>query len=218
MHYVIRLCYNYFMDNQSYLDQIAVKGRAKGPSEPLLSPLMIKIIIAGIIALITIVIVGSILNSANTTTITMYERLYSRINNLHGNGGPFKKYAKYIRSSTLRGYASDLETSLLNTGNQITTAVSKVGVDTKKISADVKKEESTRISNLLNKLENARLTGVIDPTYATSVSNEINQLMILERQVRAKTSDTGVAGIIDSSLRDLQTIYEKMHELSLTLN
>lgn len=206
------------MDNQSYLDQIAVKGKTKVNSEPLLSPLMIKIIIAGIIALITIVIVGSILNSANSGTISMYERLYLRITNLHGSKGPYQKYSKYLRSSNLRGYASDLETSLTNTGNQIKGAVSKAGVDTSHISSDVKKEESSRISSLLSKLENARLTGVIDPTYATSVSNEINQLIILERQVRSKTSDTGVAGVIDSSLNDLQAIYEKMHDLSLTLN
>ncbi len=206
------------MDNQSYLDQIAVKGKTKVSGEPLLSPLMIKIIIAGIIALITIVIVGSILNSANSTTISMYERLYLRVMNLHGSKGPFKKYSKFIRSSSLRGYASDLETSLTNTGNQIKGAVTKAGVDTGNISNDVKKEESSRNSTLLNKLENARLTGVIDPTYATSVSNEINQLIILERQIRAKTSDTGVAGVIDTSLKDLEIIYENMHNLSLTLN
>ena len=206
------------MDNQSYLDQIAVKGKVKGPSEPLLSPLMIKIIIAGIIALITIVIVGAILNSANTTTINMYERLYLRVMNLHGDKGPYKKYMKYVRSSNLRAYGADLETSLTNTGKQIKSAVTKVGVNTSSITKEVKDEESKRISSLLSKLENARLTSTIDSTYATSVSNEINQLMILERQVRAKTSDAGVASVIDSSLKDLQVIYENMHTLSLSLS
>ena len=46
------------MDNQSYLDQIAVKGKNSINSEPLLSPVMMKLLIAGVIALITIIIVG----------------------------------------------------------------------------------------------------------------------------------------------------------------
>ena len=205
------------MDNKAYLDQIAVKGN-KGMAEPLLSPLMIKIIVAGIIALITIVIVGNILNSSNAKTTALYERLYSRINNLHGNNGPFKTYSKKLRSADLIAYASDLETSLTDTGNKLNGVISSLGVKTSAISKEVSSSESSRISNFKSKVDEATFIGTIDPTFATALSAEIDQLMVLERQVRTKTNNTSLVEILDTSLNDLTIIYDKIHDLSMKLN
>ena len=205
------------MDKQAYLDQIAVKGN-KGAGEPLLTPLMIKIIVAGIIAFITIVVVGSILSSSNAKTSIIYERLYVRINNLHGSSGPYKSYSSKLRSSGLIAYSSDLETSLTNTSNKLNGVIASVGVKTDSINKDVTAEESGRMSTFKAKVDEAALTGTLDSTYATALAAEIDQLMILERQVLSKNSNADLAEILNSSLNDLQIIYDHVHDLSLKLN
>ena len=116
------------MDNQTYLNQIAVKGKRTANGEPLLSPLMIKLLIAGAIMLITIIVVGIMVSSANSKVTQSYERLYLRISQMSGSKGPYNKYAKYINSSNLAGHAVRLETSVAKTSKSLEPLLDKLGV------------------------------------------------------------------------------------------
>ena len=203
------------MDKQSYLDQIAVKEN-KGPG-PLLTPLMIKVIVAGLIALITIVIVGNILSSSNTKETAIYERLYSRIENLHGSSGP-QSYTNQLRSSSLIAYTNDLDTSLTNTANQLKGVIAGVGVDPANINSDNAAEETARITAFKAKIDDSILNGTINSTFATALAAEVDQLMILERQVLSQNSNAALAEVVTASLSDLEIIYNHIHDLSLNLN
>ena len=90
------------MDNKAYLDEIAVKGKYKGNTGPIISPVIIKLIIAALFAVIALAIVGGIISSKNQETIQLYEAVYERIALLAGNGSPFKEYQNSLYSSDLR--------------------------------------------------------------------------------------------------------------------
>ena len=84
------------MDNNAYLDQIAVKGKVKSGSAAI-SPFIIKLIAASLIVLITLFIVGSVISGSNSKTTQVYERVYLRITTLTDSIGiDAKKISKAV--------------------------------------------------------------------------------------------------------------------------
>jgi hypothetical protein len=205
------------MDNQSYLDQIAVKGKNTTNSEPLLSPVMIKLLIAGVIALITIIIVGVMINNTNAKLTQSYERLYLRISQMCDSKGPYKKYASFISSSTLAGHAVRLETSLLGTTKEYTAILGKLNVDKSKITKDVKDEETKTFNSYMGQLERASISGQMDEYYSSQTANRIMQIVSLEKQVLNKTDNDALKTVINKSLGDLEGLYENFRDFNDSL-
>ncbi|MBO4855271.1 hypothetical protein J5500_02600 [Candidatus Saccharibacteria bacterium] len=205
------------MDNQSYLDQIAVKGKNTSNSEPLLSPVMMKLLIAGVIMLITIIIVGVMVSNTNAKLTQSYERLYLRISQMCDSKGPYRKYADFISSSTLASHANRLETSLLGTTKDYTALLGKLKVEKNNISKDVKNEETKTFNTYMGQLERASLSGQMDEYYSSQTANRIMQIVSLEKQVLNKTDNDALKNILNQSLGDLEGLYENFRDFNDTL-
>lgn len=206
------------MDNQAYLDQIAVKGKKTINNGPLLSPLMIKLIIAGIIALITIIVVGVMVSSSNAKVTQSYERLYLRVSQMCGNKGPYKKYAKYINSSNLASHAVRLETSITKTNKSLEGLLTKLNVKKDSITKTVKDEETATFNTYMNKLERASISGQLDLYYSSQTAERIMQIISIEKQILNKTNNDGLKSVINDSLSDLQSLYEDFRDFNNSLN
>ena len=196
------------MDNKSYLDQIAVKGKNATNNEPLLSPLMIKLLIAGVIALITIIVVGVMISNTNAKLTQSYERLYLRISQMCGNKGPYKKYGRFISSSTLASHALSLETTLTTTNKTLESMLGKLDVDKTNITKEVKSEETKTFNNYMTQLDNASISGQMDAYYSSQTANRIMQIVTLEKQVLKKTKSESLPGLLTTSINDLESLYE----------
>ena len=202
------------MDNKSYLDQIAVKGKNTSNSEPLLSPLMIKLIIAGVIALITIIVVGVMISNTNAKLTQSYERLYLRVSQMCGAKGPYSNYSKYIESSNLASHANRLETSLTSTNKDLEGVLGKLNVDKTNITKEVQKEESSSFSTYMGQLETASISGQMDAYYSSQTAARIMSIISIERQILSKTNNDTLKGIINNSLGDLEGLYENFRDFS----
>ena len=202
------------MDNKSYLDQIAVKGKNASNSEPLLSPVMIKLLIAGVIMLITIIIVAVMFNNTNAKLTQSYERLYMRITQMCGSKGPYKKYSGFILSSDLTAYANQLETSLTNTTNSLSPVWKSLEVDKSNITKEVKTEETATFNTYMRRLEEASVSGQMDEYYSSQTANQIMQLKTLEEQVLKKTKNKSLPGILEQSISELDKLYEKFRDFN----
>ena len=196
------------MDNKSYLDQIAVKGKNSSKSEPLLSPVMIKLLIAGVIALITIIIVGVMISNTNSKLTQSYERLYLRLSQMCDSNGPYKKYARFISSSTLASHALSLETTLTTTNKTLESMLSKLDVDKTNITKEVKSEETKTFNNYMTQLDNASISDQMDAYYSSQTANRIMQIVTLEKQVLKKTKSESLPGLLTTSINDLESLYE----------
>lgn len=194
------------MDNQAYLDQIAVKGKVK--SGPIFTPMLIKIIAAGVVALITMIIVGSVISSSNSQVTQTYERAYLRVTNLVGEEAPLKAYVEKIKDSDLRAYALSLITSLNNTSIKLSGISGNIGINTGKISKTVQNEEDANNADLAAAFEEGYLTGTLDRVYAAKAYYQINMLVAIEAEARAKTSNVQFAETLDSSTADLTLLQE----------
>lgn len=194
------------MDNQAYLDQIAVKGKVK--SGPILTPKLIKIIATGIILLITMIIVGNVINESNTKVQQSFERTYWRIENLSNDKSPIRVYLNRVKDSNLRSYATSLLSSLRNSSIAISDNLAAIGIG-KKPTAAVKNKEIANLDELTSYLDNAILTGTIDETFAAQVYYQINVLLAYEAEARSKTTSKAYAEILDASTADLTLLRDQ---------
>jgi len=204
------------MDNKSYLDQIAVKGKVKS-SGPVITPVTIKLIVAGVVALLTIVIVAAIISGANAKVTQSFERVYLRISNLspdNYNDNALVDYLDKLRDSNLRTYADSFLSSLSTSHGKLEGVISSVGVNPDSISKEVDESETSNMSSLQAELEEAELNGTLDEVYASNVYYQISTLLQYEADARKKTNNQQFANILDASTKDLKILEEKVHNWS----
>lgn len=196
------------MDNKAYLDEIAVKGKRKGAGGPILSPTVIKLIIVAVFAVIALAIVGNMISSKNAETVKLYESVYSRVSALADKKGPFSAYQNKLNSSELRAYNISTRSSLETTLSTLSSAAKGVNLNVSSISSDVKTKEKGIVNQFNSSLENARLLGTLDETFASEAAYHLSLLISLEREARAKVTDANFAAALDASIADLTVIQE----------
>jgi len=209
-----RLCYNGFMDNKAYLDQIAVKTKVK--SGPVITPMLIKLIAAGVIMLITMIIVGSVISSSNAKVTQTFERVYLRINKLSDASGPLAKYTKDLRDPNLKSYATNLLSILTTMKADVGSVISSTGVNPSGISSAITTAETGNMTAYSSALENAKLSGTIDRVFATETSYQLITLIQYENESLKKTNSQQYANIINKSAQDLSIIQQQIEEWSST--
>ena len=196
------------MDNKADLDEIAVKGKRQGVGAGILSPMLIKLIIVALFAVIALAVVGNIISGENTKTTQLYERVYARVAALADKKGPFGAYQNYLNSSDLRAFNVSALGSLETTRSTLASAAKGVNIDVKNITPSVKSEENGIISSFKATLDDARLQGTLDATFAQEAAYQISMLIALEQEVRAKITDANFASALDASIADLTLLQE----------
>ena len=202
------------MDNKAYLDEIAVKGKRKGADGPLLSPAIIKLIIVAVFAVIALAVVGGIISSKNTANTQLYEKVYSRVAAFADKKGPFAKYQNYINSSSLRALNISVRSSLETTRSTLASAASGVKIDIKNITPEVKKSESSNTSLFTSHLDDARLLGELDATFASEAAYQLTMLISLEQEALAKVTDVNFANALSASVDDLTLLRDSYSDWS----
>ena len=200
------------MDNQTYLNQIAVKAAPQKGINRFLTPTIIKIIIGAVVALVFIIILGSILNAANQKTVDLYASFHLRLENLISSSGPLNTYTKDLKSSDLRSLSGTLQSSLTSTSRELSGMLSTLGVNTDDMSDTARQDAN--IAEYTAGLADAKLNGVLDRTFASSTALQISILLSMESEIRAKTDNSSLANLIDRSSADLNTLLTQFTDYS----
>ena len=86
-----------------------------------------------------------------------------------------------------------------------------------KISKDVSSKENSSFSSYMSLLEDASISGQTDATYSAQTADRIMNIILLEQQIRSKSTEKSLAPILDQSITDLQTLYEKFRDFNDSL-
>lgn len=201
------------MDNQDYLDQIAVKPQSSMAAQ-IFTPKLIKIISGAIIALVLIFVLGAIINGFGAKDKALYESYHLRLQNLSAENGPITTYAKSIKSSKLRSLAGTLRSSLFVTATNYSAITSNLKVDISAISDSAAETESANLIDYTNKLKDAKLNGLLDRSFATSTALQISEILSMESEIRNKTKDAAVLNIVDTSTENLKILYQELTDFA----
>lgn len=204
------------MDNLEYLQQIAKANRPLPPAQPVKSQTstLIKIIVGGIVAFIAVVILGIALGNMGAKTGDLAKQIYVRANNLNTT---VTTYNKSLKSSRLRSISTSLSGTLINTTGQLSTYLGslKEGDKNALIPSESVLNSETELTNALNtSLNNAKLNGILDRTYAHQISLQVSLLLSLEAQLIARQPDQPLLSIIEQSYSSLSTIQTSLEEYS----
>lgn len=212
-------CYNIIMDNIDYLNQISAQKTSTAStasSDRLLSPGIIKLLIGAGIALVAIIIIGIALNSSGGKTNNLYQTFYLRVQNLSASSGPIATYSKNLKSSDLRAISGTLRTSLDATYSSLNSILGELRIDPEELNQSVVTSEASHLETYATDLQNAKLNGLLDRTYASSTTLQISLLLSLESEIYEKTSSAALQEIIEQSYSDLAILHDRFTELSNT--
>lgn len=208
------------MDNKQYLEQISSEARPLKSSKKLfglnISPKMLKIIIGALIATIAIFIFGSIIssNNNNNTERDYLDQIYLRTDNLMG---VIDDYNKLVKSSELRSMGTSLNAVLAEINYRVTTylkeelGLSSVGKPEKET---ILTEETELTEELEQNLENGRLNGILDRTYAREFTYQIGMLIVLEMETSSHTKNEDLKSYLESSEVNLDKLYDQFNSFS----
>lgn len=153
-----------------YLDQIA--PGAGGPK--LFSGSFTWIIIG--LAVLFMFAVGLIALSSGNNNTASAEAAYLRLGNfvtLTDN------YRRFIKSSTLSATNTNFKIFMTGAGTDLANILAQNGVDTTKISKELKEKEASTVTDITGKLEDARLNATLDRVYAREMAYQAELLLTL---------------------------------------
>lgn len=189
------------MNDLEYLNQISAKP---APVQPTLfdkKTKLILIIAAAVLLLVVILMAVAGSSSSEPTASSELARLYHRSDALEQS---LTTYTPSVKSSSLRSSAATLSTilaELKSTSNTYFTASGAKLEDYPLAASD-----SKIITALDSSLENARLNGILDRTFASEIYYQIRYLIIIEDSTLAKSSDASLTTFLQSSKTSLERL------------
>lgn len=177
----------------SYLDQISAKPANK------FDFIRKKPILIGLIALVVIIliaIIASLPQSVNPTT-----QLAAR---LMATKTVATDVSDNLKNSQLRSINGNLKMYLTNTIRDIKPFLAKNNIDINKLSASATALEST--TALMARMEDARLNGVYDRTYAREMAYKLSTIITLYKQIYNSTGDTALKLFLTASQKNIAPI------------
>lgn len=182
--------------SSDYLDQIASPQKAPGMSNKLF------FVVIGVALLLTIVVAFVLLSSAGSgTKAVSTERLALRLQTLQKIS---QDSHKTIKDSNLRSINSNLKTSLINANRDIAEPLKAAKVDLKKADKAVSAQENGK--KITDSLENARLNGTFDRTYAKEISYQLDTTTVLMNSLQKTTKSSSLKTFLTGSTRDLKSL------------
>lgn len=189
-----------------YLDQIApvaVKKRFFN----LTGPVLMGVIAIGLVILIcAIYVTSSTISSSNTTT-----KLAAR---LVVTEKIAKDSTSKIKSSQLRAINSELKTFLTNTIRDVEPLLVKENTKIKDLPKSLL--NSNADTELINRLEDARLNAIFDRTYTREMAYELNNILNLMTDINKKTNNTSLKSFLSDSYTNLVPIQKQFADFEST--
>ena len=182
----------------TYLDQIATKPYS---TISILSGKKFLIVLAlGILALIAfgVMVIASVPNT-NTTV-----QLAAKLNSVKATSDTVNDK---LKSSSLRAANSELNLNLKNILRDFTPLLTARKIDITKLDIKYTKLESN--TEILARLEDARLNAIYDRTYAREMSTLLTKTVILMNENISKTTDSKMLDFLKNAIADLTPIQEE---------
>lgn len=204
------------MESQDYLNQISVKPVSNVPKsglDKILSSKLTWIIGGSVILFILIAIIGAVLSSGKGSLESEIIELQLRIDSTIE---VISEYQPKVKSSSLRSSSASLSTVFANTSNKLTNYLTdkynykQNSKDNKAIAEQIKTEQD----GLMNELFEAKITGVLDRTYAQKMAFEISKILTEENNVSKKSKDDELNAILSESYGSLENLYDNLNSFS----
>lgn len=184
-----------------YLNQIAPQAAPRQRLKP--GPKLFAI--TGAALVILIIIISVTVNLVVSSRRQPLEQLAARLTSTQKLTTDAKPN---LKSSKLRSLNSNLELSLTNANRDIADPLLAAGVDTKKLSKSVTEKESG--SAVADRLEDARLNGVFDRTYAREMAYRLSTILTLLKQINASSSSKELKAFLTTTYNNLQPTQEAL--------
>lgn len=186
-----------------YLNEISTAAPKPGVS----NKLFLIVVIAGVL---TALIVGifALLNSSTSNKDNLI-RLSARLNTLQSISDTSKKT---ITSSDLRGTNTALSLLLTSTNRDITAPLANNSVDTAKLDAKIVASEDG--SDLKKRLEDARVSGYFDRTYAREMSDQLTTLIALMKEIDGRTKSKSLKDFLATTEKQLEPIQKQFADFN----
>jgi hypothetical protein len=191
--------YEYPVD---YLNQIAAAPKKRGLSNKKLFILGGGGIIAALLILLLLTNIGSGTPQALPTLAARLQTLESI-----SRGAQSK-----LKDSSLRSTNSNLTLYLGGTNRDIAAPLKVLGVDPAKLDKATLAREKNQ--TLLDKLEDARLNGIYDRTYAREMNYELQKLTALMKQVYSSTRSTSLKKVLETTSTNLTPISDQFDQFT----
>lgn len=203
------------MNNMEYLNQISASNNPQ-PQKTSIGGLFSKkfiFIVSGLLVLaILLMIFGSLLGKTSNKDKHVMERLSIRINNI---SSITQDYGRFAKSSTMRSMNASLYSVLNSTAtNFIPLANSVYEIDPSVPTEDIASEEETHLAELKEKLDYAKLNGLLDRTYSHEITLQVSLLLSLEAEAIERTKDENIKNILSESSNNLSELYGKFSQYS----
>lgn len=182
-----------------YLDQIATKPTKK------FNFILKKPVLIGLIAVVVIILITIIANLPKSTSPTTL--LAAR---LIATKTVATDSSTRLKSSKIRSINSNLKISLTNTIRDIKPFLTKIDVDINKLDASVKSKESTKL--LTDRLEDARLNGIYDRTYAREMAYKLSTIITLYKKIEKDTGDNELKTFLETAEKNLSPVQAQFAE------
>lgn len=189
-----------------YLNQIA--PQAPKPALSLASKPIMLGGVAIIILLVIIIALGSMSGGVKPA-----QQLAARLTT---TADTVEYAADNIKSSALRALNSDVKLFLTNTIRDIDPILAKDGVKISSLDKKVLALESN--TDMLARLEDARLNVDFDNTYAREMSYQLDMTLLLMKKIYTSTSSKSLKSFLEDSYANLAPIQQDFSEFNSTTN
>ncbi|HJP81626.1 MAG TPA: hypothetical protein VJ841_04490 [Candidatus Saccharimonadales bacterium] len=188
-----------------YLNQIAPQPQKQGIKDK-----FFFWIIGGGLALAAIVLIIVLTSSGGGPTSDM-QTLAARLQTLQKVATDTQKN---LKSGDLRSTNSNLTIFLTNANRDIVAPLAASGIDAKKLDGGITKKEAP--DKLTQEFEDARLNAVLDRTYSSEMTYQLNTVSILVRKIYNSTNNASFKTYLEKLDADLQPLIKQMAAFSGT--
>jgi len=199
------------MNDLDYLNSISSSNNQRQKT-PFLDKKMKTILFAlvgAVVLTILVILIVPLATPQESTPTSDLSLVYLRASSLETT---VSTYNSQISSPSLRAAGATLSTSLTDLSTR-TLSILSTSYGIKSVSPLA--NETAILNASTSKLENARLNGLLDRTYASEVSYQISRLLLAETDALAKVpSSSTTANYLKSSYDSLSLLYETFSSYS----
>lgn len=190
--------------NNNYLDQIAPKPVSNSFLKQ--KPILIGAIALGVFVLICIfaLIIGSLSGGTSQT-----KRLAAKLVNTQQVVDSAKAN---IKSTSLRAINSNLGIILTNTIRDAAPVLAKEKIDINKLDKNTLAKEPN--TDMLARLEDARLNAVYDRTYAREMAYQLDTILVLMNEINTSSKNSSLKSFLTTATNNLAPLQKQFEQFN----
>jgi predicted outer membrane protein len=189
----------------SYLDEIAPQA----PKRSFMPNGKMFIVLIGIVAIVVVAILAIVANQISNSKIEPWERLSARLTTTSAIAASSDGK---IKNSQLRSTNSNIKLSLTNAQRDLGAPLKTIGITATELTPSVVKSESG--TEMLARLEDARLNAKYDSTYAREMSFQLANLLTLLRQLYNSSNNEMNKTFLMNTYNNFEPVQKSLSDFS----